>query len=80
MNITINAIELASELAHEDLYLHWHDTLKIYDESDESETTYTEEAQDIFNRLYDKYLSIITQSEIKPKKDHLTQLYDYFGG
>lgn len=59
MNITINSIELASELAHEDLYLHWHDTLKIYDESDESETTYTEEAQDIFDSLYDKYMNII---------------------
>jgi hypothetical protein len=64
MNITINVIELASELAAEDLYLHWHDTLKLYDESDETETKYTDEAQDIFNELYDKYLSIINDCKL----------------
>ena len=59
MNITVNIIELASELAADDLYLHWHDTLKLHDDSDETETKYTDEAQDIFNELYDKYYSII---------------------
>lgn len=58
----INIIELASELAHKDLKFNWVDTIKIYE--DESEETYTEEAQDIFNEFYDDYLDIIEQCKI----------------
>jgi hypothetical protein len=56
--ITINKLELASELAHEKLILNWADTIKIYD-ADTDEETYTEEAQDFFNDYYDEYLSLI---------------------
>jgi hypothetical protein len=60
MNITINILELASELAHEDLLNNWRDSLIIYEDR-ETETGYTEEAQDVFNDLYDKYYTIIEQ-------------------
>jgi len=60
-NITINKIELASELAHEKLL-----TLvrisegkfEIYKETDE-EVSYTEEAQRRFDEYYDGYLTLI---------------------
>lgn len=62
MNITINIVELASELASLDLYDNWHDSMKIYIE-DEDSLVYTDEAQDIFNDLYDKYYSIIESTK-----------------
>ena len=60
MNVTINALELASELAHAKLIDNWNESIKIYvNEEDDQETTYTEEAQDIFNEYYDMYLNLI---------------------
>lgn len=76
MEIKINVIELASELAQYELNESYSSFL-IYDE-DEDETKYTDEAQEIFDDLYDKYISLITQFEIKPKKDHLTELFEHF--
>lgn len=61
MNITINAIELASELAHEKLIAEWSESIKIYQDDTASITNYTEEAQDIFNELYDLYLTKIEE-------------------
>ena len=61
MNITINAIELASELAHERLESEWVYSIQIYKDEDSSVLTYTEEAQDIFNELYDLYLTKIEE-------------------
>lgn len=58
MNVTINILELASELAETELFDNWSDSIKIYNE-DEDGTKYTEEAQDVFNDLYDKYYSVI---------------------
>jgi hypothetical protein len=62
-NITINIVELASELADMDLRENWKDSIKIY-EVDEDETSYTEEAQGIFDDLYDTYYSIIANAKI----------------
>jgi len=60
MNVTINIVELASELADYELLENWKDSIKIWeDDEDEECTTYTDEAQDIFNELYDKYYTII---------------------
>ena len=57
--ITINKIELASELASMKLEREWRDSIKIYVDEEEGITTYTEEAQDLFNDYYDDYLSLI---------------------
>mgnify|MGYP003339238983 CR=1 FL=1 len=57
--ITINKLELASELAHKELVNNWEESIKIYEDEDAEELTYTEEAQDIFNELYDNYISLI---------------------
>ena len=59
--ITINKLELASELAHEKLLALVHlskGEFEIYKETDE-EVSYTEQAQDKFNEYYDKYLTLI---------------------
>lgn len=68
MNVTVNILELASELAdarlREDTYLmdrddyinHFPDGIDI---EDEGSISYTEEAQDIFNDYYDYYYTII---------------------
>jgi hypothetical protein len=61
--ITINIVELASELADLDLRENWKDSIKI-DEEDEDETSYTEEAQDVFDDLYDTYYSIIANAKV----------------
>lgn len=59
MEIKLNQIELASELAAAELYDNWQDSIKILDESDEDEIKYTDEAQEIFDELYDKYMNLI---------------------
>ena len=62
MNITVNILELASELAQSDLELHMKYGAMYKD--DGSMMTYTDEAQDEFNELYDKYYSIIESCQI----------------
>ena len=57
MNITINALELASELAHDELVRTF--TGKIYMSETDGITYYTEEAQDRFNELYDEKLTYL---------------------
>lgn len=57
--ITINKIELASELASMKLEREWRDSIQIYVDEQDGITTYTESAQDIFNDYYDEYLSLI---------------------
>jgi hypothetical protein len=57
--ITINKLELASELANMKLEKEWLDRIQIYVDEEEGITTYTEEAQDIFNDYYDDYLNLI---------------------
>jgi hypothetical protein len=63
MNITINIVELASELAEKHLFDNFEHDIKIYEENEE-ETKYTDEAQEIFNELYDSYYSIIENTKI----------------
>jgi len=62
-NITINKLELASELAHQNLVLNWSESISIYEDEEASVTVYTEEAQDIFNEYYDDYLTLIESCE-----------------
>lgn len=59
MTIKINIIEVASELAANELIENWQYSIRIYDEIDETETIYTEEAQEIFDKLYDKYFNFL---------------------
>lgn len=59
MTIKINIIEVASELAESELIENWQYSIRIYEEIDETETIYTEEAQEIFDKLYDKYYDIL---------------------
>jgi len=62
--ITINKLELASELANMKLEREWRDTeFKIYEDENAGITTYTEGAQDLFNEYYDEYLSLIESSK-----------------
>lgn len=58
MNIKINLIEVASELAAAELIENWQYSIRIY-KKNEIGTTYTKEAQEIFDKLYDKYFDIL---------------------
>jgi hypothetical protein len=58
-SITINKIELAGELASKKLWADWSESIKIFNDEEAKELTYTEEAQDIFNEYYDDYLGLI---------------------
>ena len=62
--VLINAVELASELASADLESNFGDSMNLYKEEDDG-TTYTEQAQDIFDELYDHYMSIIESTKVK---------------
>ena len=60
MNVTVNILELASELAENELLNIWDYELdgQIY-KTNNFETYYTEKAQDVFNELSDKHYTII---------------------
>jgi hypothetical protein len=64
MNVKINIVELASELADLDLENNWMDSIKVWVEDENEDLVYTEEAQDIFNDLYDKYYGLIDRIKI----------------
>lgn len=65
-NITINGIQLSSNLAEEDTYNYFSETLHqehlMYDSN--GDTRYTDEAQEYFNARYDYYLDKISKSII----------------
>ena len=62
--IRVNILELASELAHQELVKDYSDSIVIYEEDSNGDEYYTEEAQDLFNDLYDKYISFIKHFKI----------------
>lgn len=59
--ITINKLELASELAHAKLIANWSESIKMYkyEYGNNAITNYSDEAQDIFNEYYDDYIALI---------------------
>jgi hypothetical protein len=65
MNITVNIIELASELADKELQEKWDfRDGQIFVDDKQGGLMYSEEAQDIFNRFYDEYYTIIQSCQI----------------
>lgn len=62
--ITINAVELASELAHAKLVNVWRGKVKIFENEEDAITHYTEDAQDLFNEYYDDYYTLIESTKI----------------
>ena len=65
MEITINLIELSSDLAEEMVKIKFnYKENDIYIEEDE-EITYTEQAQEVFNEWYDYYYDFLIKREIK---------------
>jgi len=63
-NVTINILELASELADRELQKNWRESIQIFEDEEAGITNYTDEAQDIFNELYDKYTDLILSTKI----------------
>jgi hypothetical protein len=59
MNIKINVIEVASELAEKEMIKYFSDDLELYSDEDEYCIVYTDEAQELFDQLYDKYFDLL---------------------
>lgn len=68
MNITINIVELASQLADKEVNFYFkYSSIEVYEEDeDNGGTKYSQEAQNIFDMFYDKYYSMIEQTKVKP--------------
>jgi hypothetical protein len=65
MDITINLLEVASELAHEVVCAKFEDDDNaIYESTTDTITSYTEEAQDLFNEWYDHYYELLNNLKI----------------
>lgn len=65
MNVKINIIELASELADLELAKHFeYSSICVWQEDESECLVYTDEAQDVFNDLYDKFYSLIDRLKI----------------
>jgi hypothetical protein len=64
MNVTINLVELATELAENEMIKYFSESLELYSDEDEDCIVYTDEAQDIFDELYDKYYAIIENTQV----------------
>jgi hypothetical protein len=65
MNVTINIVELATELADFKIneILEYEN---VYEDEDEDETKYTDEAQKLFDYYYDSFYFMIEQTKVKP--------------
>ena len=61
-NVTINALELASELA--DAKVRKELTKYLQLDIEANVYTYTDEAQDLFNEYYDEYLTMIESTQV----------------
>lgn len=59
MNININIVELASELACDKLHNDYENSIKIYKDDLSDCLEYTDETQKIFDNLYDQFYSMI---------------------
>lgn len=60
MDIKINILEVASELAHLVVIAKFEDNNNaIYESTTDTITSYTEEAQDLFNEWYDYYYDFL---------------------
>jgi hypothetical protein len=65
MNITINLLEAASELAHEVVCAKFEDDDNaIYESTTDTITSYTEKAQGLFNEWYDHYYELLNNLKI----------------
>jgi hypothetical protein len=64
MDIKVNVLELASELAHKDLVEMVGDENKLFEDPTAGITVYTEHAQDKFNELYDYYYDVILNCKL----------------
>lgn len=62
--VLINVVELASELADASLISNWSDSIQIFQDDQAEILEYTEEAQDIFNDLYDNFYNIILNCKV----------------
>lgn len=60
----VNIIELASELADEELNEKYGDKYMLYIDDGDGGTEYTEDAQKLFDSIYDKYYGWIDQLSI----------------
>lgn len=65
MEISINLLEAASELAHEVVCAKFEDDDSvIYENTTDTITVYSEEAQDLFNEWYDHYYDLLINLKI----------------
>lgn len=64
MDIKVNVLELASELAHKDLVDMVGDENKLFEDPLAGITVYTDEVQDKFNELYDYYYDVILNCKL----------------
>ena len=62
MNITINILEVASELAHKRVVaILKNDYSLVYEDPSAKMIGYTDEAQDLFNEYYDEYFDFLLE-------------------
>ena len=60
MNIKINILEVASELAHKEVEKAFNfNPQMIFDWVSDEESRYTNDAQEIFNQYYDEYYDFL---------------------
>lgn len=65
MDITINLLEVASELAHLVVCAKFEDDDNaLYENTTDTITSYTEEAQDLFDEWYDYYYELLNNLKI----------------
>ena len=62
--VLINVVELASELADASLIANWSESVQIFKDDQAEILEYTEDAQDIFNELYDNFYNVILNCKV----------------
>lgn len=65
MEITINILEVSSELAHKEVEKHFnYNASKIYKSVSDCVSEYTDVAQEVFDSHYDYFYEILAEFEI----------------
>ena len=66
MELKINIVEAAAELAEQKVVEHFEDLKVVYQQEENGDTIYTEEAQEVFNAEYDEIFTKLVDCKVTP--------------
>ena len=66
MELKLNIVEASAELAEQKVVEHFEDLKVVYQQEENGDTIYTEEAQEVFNAEYDEIFTKLVDCKVTP--------------